>query len=810
MNKKNFPIFISVFIVSLFLTIVFYFAKVNLDANYREARANNYADAIIDDKLSKSETNKLEKLDGISYLARKNPQILSAKLGEDILAIYMQDEKLNEMRKYSWIEEGDFPKNSKEIMLSKSLVEKHKLKLGDELSIDFGQRIVDENIINPTNSKLKEEDFNKIDKKTYTLVGIYEDVYNKYAGLSYGLIYDNSKKALPAMIKFDDFSLAYENKEKMEDKISQVLNRDIKLKFDDDLISYYRVEEDLWRELMAKSVLIFSAFLIIVIFIFFVRNIFWVWGIRKIKELSIYKSIGSTDFQIYKHLFKEASIISLLPLILGHICGFMLIFFLYEYASKNLEISKFEYVTFSPILSSIILLLSLIIIMISIIKPARKISKINIIDGIRGNIDLSKSKKKRNKNIWKELRLNNISSIKSQRYISAIGVLIISFFVLTISIGNYFRDYYDYDDGYNTLVYYFSPKREVPGVLKEIEDDISNNKSLIYKDKNIEVKNNLTLSDEAKAYNLDEKIKNYFENNNSESFDGNLIAMNLDDLKKLGGNKGDFILYNKVQANPQDPISKANMVEFFENPQSLDITIDDYDTNIEISRQIESTGEFNIRPYPFVINIITDYDSYFKLMDKAWDNKYMNHPYTLKMAVSDKDLSDAKEYIENKLRDSIGVDEKFNVLIKDEIKKQEASSVEHLIYIVIAIGLIVFILNVTNGYSSINISLMNRKKEIGSLYSAGIEKSDLKNKYEKDFIIEQVKSFLIVILVSFIVMFIISILSQNLDLFTLIKYYNYKVFLAFSLLVYGINYLIYHYSLKRILDRPIIDLIKTI
>lgn len=52
MNKKNFPIFISVFIVSLFFTVVFYFAKVNLDANYMQTRASNFADAHIDDHLS--------------------------------------------------------------------------------------------------------------------------------------------------------------------------------------------------------------------------------------------------------------------------------------------------------------------------------------------------------------------------------------------------------------------------------------------------------------------------------------------------------------------------------------------------------------------------------------------------------------------------------------------------------------------------------------------------------------------------------------------------------------------------------------
>ena len=59
MNKKNFPIFISVLIVSLFFTVVFYYARVNLDANYKMVRANNFADAYINDNLTREEEEKM-------------------------------------------------------------------------------------------------------------------------------------------------------------------------------------------------------------------------------------------------------------------------------------------------------------------------------------------------------------------------------------------------------------------------------------------------------------------------------------------------------------------------------------------------------------------------------------------------------------------------------------------------------------------------------------------------------------------------------------------------------------------------------
>lgn len=475
---------------------------------------------------------------------------------------------------------------------------------------------------------------------------------------------------------------------------------------------------------------------------------------------------------------------------------------------KNLEISKFEYVTFNPLLTGIILLVSFLVISLSIIKPARKISKINIIDGIRGNVDLSRSKKKKDKDLWKELRNNNLSSIKSQRYISAIGILIISMFILTISISKYFRDYYDYDSSYNISTVYYSSEKKVPEVLKTIEKDIGNKKSIIYKDQSVAIKNNLEFADEAKIYKIDEKIRENLKEKSKEYLQGSLIGLDIKDLEKLGGKKGEFILYNKVQADPLEQIDTAQMVKYFKNPDNIDISMVDFEKKIKISKQIYDTGEIEIKPFPFVVNIFTDYETYFKLIEEAKDVNYPNYPYTLKMKIDDKDLTSAKEFIENKLRESLKINERYDVFVGKEIAEQEASSLKYFLYISLAVGLIIFILNVTNGYSSINISLISRKKEIGSLYSSGMDIDELREKYEKEFVVEQLKSFLLVTCITIIVMIIVGALSPQFNLSILVKYYDYKMYLGFALIVYAINILIYHLSLKRILDKPTIDLIR--
>ena len=98
MNKKNFPIFISVFIVSLFFTVVFYFAKVNLDANYMQTRATNFADAHIDDHLSEEDLKKIREIDGVKEAGRLNMDFTSAKFEDDLVVIYRQDDHINKMR----------------------------------------------------------------------------------------------------------------------------------------------------------------------------------------------------------------------------------------------------------------------------------------------------------------------------------------------------------------------------------------------------------------------------------------------------------------------------------------------------------------------------------------------------------------------------------------------------------------------------------------------------------------------------------------------------------------------------------------
>ena len=810
MNKKNFPIFISLFIVSLFFTVIFYFGYRSLTSKYGNYMASSFYHGEIKEELSNEDVEKLKSIEDIDLVGKMSLNPDNGKLADDLVVINYQDQEINKMREYSRLTRGRFAEKEDEIVLSESLVEKNKLKIGDRVELDLGKRFLNGEEIGATSANTGREKFESQGSKSFTLVGVYGDVYNKYSKLNFALGLQDKMPIFRTFIKFNSFEEAYKNKNKMQNEINKILGKDVHLEFSESLINYYGVENEPLQNLTSKAVLVLSVLGCIAIFVFFIKNIFWVWGLRKIRELSIYKSIGSTNGQIYLLLLKEGLVTSGIPILLGHLVGFFSIYYLYKYIQIDKQLSKFNLVKFNPLLSLAILLVSFTIVALAIKSPAKKISKINIIDGIRGNIDFSKSKKKRAKDFWKELKLNNLASIKSQRYISAIGIIIISVFIIIIGISTYYRNFSHYDAGYNFSVDYFSGNNQVPKILKEIVDKIPNEKSYISKYKYVQVENNNEFSKKAKAAGLDEEARKNIEKYKAKGMDGFIIALEEKDLKELGGKKGEFVLYNTIQEDSSIPIAKAMRIPYFENPHTLDINLNDYKKTIEISKTITNLGKYKSKTRPFDVKIYTDFDTYFKLMEESGDEKNRNYAYTLNMKVKDSDTKDVKEYVEAMIRSKISPEDRFNITTGEETAKNEYNDLKSLIKIVIGIASIIFVLNITNGYSYINLSLMSRKKEIGSLYSCGMDVDELKNIYQKEFIEEQVKSFIISIMVSLGLMFVISIIASDLRMSTLIKYYDYKSFLGFSLVVYGINLIIYHFSLKRILDRTTIDLIRTI
>lgn len=157
MNKKNFPIFISLFIVSLFFTVIFYYGYRSMRANYGYYMASSFYHGEIKDEISNEDLEKLKSFEAIDLIGKMSLNPDNGKLADDLVVINYQDEAINKMREYSRLIEGRFATKEDEIVLSESLVKKNKLKIGDKVELDFGKRFLDGKEIGPTSANTDRE-----------------------------------------------------------------------------------------------------------------------------------------------------------------------------------------------------------------------------------------------------------------------------------------------------------------------------------------------------------------------------------------------------------------------------------------------------------------------------------------------------------------------------------------------------------------------------------------------------------------------------------------------------------------------------
>ena len=808
MNKKNFPIFISVFIVSLFFTVILYYSYSSISFTNREFRANYYEDAYIEGDIKENELEIIKSNEYIKEVGFESSDSISGKIEDEILSISLFDQAIANMKGDYDLKEGRYPNNFDEIALSENLIKSKNLTISDKVNVEFGKRTLDGKIVNPTYKPTSDEEFIKTTSKEMKIVGIIKDDPNNISWANI-LINPNYENKLTA-VKFKSLYKSYDNQDIIEEDLSNKLGRKIKVEFEPAIVDHYYLYESNIGRILKQLPTIFLVILAIGIFVFFNKNIFLVWSLEKIKVLSMYKSIGSTDSQILSLLFKEAVMISILPLLLGHFLGYVVIKKYFSLINSKMGIDVPTSVDFNIILSLVIILISLLIIFISLAITLRKIKKIEIIDGLKGLINFKKSKKKRASTIFKELRINNLASIKSQSYISTIGVSIISVLFILISFSSYMVDLGFYQDDYNLIVDYYSKDPRLPENLISVDEKIDSKKSFVYQQRNLLIDNNLEFSEEFFANNLDDFLLENTGTDEDNIILADIVGLREEDLNTLGGNKGEFILYNMIQSNPNEPLRDAKMVKFFKNPKKLDlITASGNRTSIDISKNIDDLKDITLKISRGGAYIFTDFDTYFKLLEDTGNGNLVNYPFTLKMDVNPDQISDSKESIKNFLDKNPRTDESFEVHSDGDRSEEDDKLLGGLLSINFILGAIILALNFTNGYASINSSLMARKREIGNLYSIGMEKTDLEKLLKQEFVFEQIKSFALAILLIFFGITIMSIISSRYSFYVFLKYNNHLAFLGFAILVYAINLLIYHLSLKRILDRPTIDLIRT-
>ena len=443
LNKKRtivtiIGIMLSVALITAVATM--YSSAIKSLINFETYHNGNFHIAFYD--VNEKEIYKIEKNKGVEEL------YLTSNIGYAKL-----DNSKNEYKPYAYIKaftndalenlsikliNGRLPKNEKEILIPNHLKTNGRidLKIGDEITLDVGKRINEEqaelNQYNPFIKEIKEE-IVETTTKTYKIVGIierpatnienyeapgytfityldkeringYVDVYakfNKYGSKNYLNVAANVLD-LDEEIFVNGYTHYFTEDEEKEYK--EYTSELAKAKYQYDINGYLIMLENNPLDENTTGGLGYAVLIVCIIIVitsvFCIKNSFDISITEKIKQYGMLRSIGATKKQIKRNVYYEGTILGIigipLGIVLGLIASYILIIvsniFLKEMLNVNTGLKLVLSISWFSIVVAIIL--GIITIYLSALRSARKASKVSPINSIRNSADIKiKSKK---------------------------------------------------------------------------------------------------------------------------------------------------------------------------------------------------------------------------------------------------------------------------------------------------------------------------------------------------------------------------------------------------------------------------------
>ena len=452
-NKKDsFAIKISILLAVILLgTVIFVFDSMNTEQyEYVKKAIGDYHVDIAE--IDESFYDKLKNDTDIEKVS------FNKIINTDLNAVIYENGDYESLLGYE-IKNGRKPENPNELLVPERFLIKNK-------EYDLGSEIIE-------------------NKKTYTIVGVYDDYgYSFEDTMLIGLADSNKKDYLfennvgiEAWIWYKSIRDTYTKTR----KILSEMNIDEKQALDIGRVFYNKhiLEHSMVYPkgiIPPKSVVNLAiekygaGFFLCLLFAFIIYGSFNVWNNRDLKEIALLKSTGMTDKQVKKMVRKKVFKLSILPIALGTILSLafanLLLYLMWLNNTKSyqeisnilgqsLKSTDFHFIFPSPISILIIILLSLIMVYFSALLPAKKSAKINVVEGLNGitekNIRLGKSKI--NGPIEKTLAKDYYRSYQSTYKIIVISIALSAFVLTTVLVSQAYRSleekYNKYQSPYN-------------------------------------------------------------------------------------------------------------------------------------------------------------------------------------------------------------------------------------------------------------------------------------------------------------------------------------------------------------------------
>lgn len=388
-----------------------------------------------------------------------NAKIEDIEISQNIGYAFLKESQ-NENKPYAYIEaydesllqnggivltEGRLPENENEIVIPEHVIQNGKVdwNLDETIELDIGNRYKGEHELNQSNpyytaedrldrkesgieDDLEQETFAPNAKKTYTIVGVMERLNSEsYSAPGYTMI--------TKLDKIDDaknVNMSIVLKEPAETyNFEEYLKNDLNIPetaiSENEQLLYYLGVFKSGR--MENFVMIMAGIVIgIIVFTsaFVIKNSFSISLTEKTRELGMIASVGATAKQIRKSIFFEGAILGIISVPLGIIIGIVAIGIVLAIVNGIINsgttplIDNFELkLTISGLAIIVAIVLSVVMIIISLIRPSYRAGKISPIDAIResSDIKLKRSKKRKNREYKLTKKLFGIEGVIARK-----------------------------------------------------------------------------------------------------------------------------------------------------------------------------------------------------------------------------------------------------------------------------------------------------------------------------------------------------------------------------------------------------------
>lgn len=312
---------------------------------------------------------------------------------------------------------GHLPKRSGEIVVSKLFFTDNPThKIGDKLTLPIGNRMLNNKVIKTQDYKQTGETFKIKETKTYTIVGELDisgiSAYPGYIAMGYLNVSDiRPNDELTVYIRFKNPSKIYKTLPNIAKYVG--LTKDeygqYGVMYNTQLLTLYGISDKSNTSTQLIIILAIVAILFLLVmgaFVLIIYNAFSLSANNRIKELSILKSLGATPRQIKYSVLYEGFLLWIVQLPIGLIIGYIFSYIVFSKVNGILSITENYnniHVSFSWIVIAFFIIMSLITVLLSAYIPARKVSKVSAISGIRQNTQIIKIKKLKRHSIIKKI-----------------------------------------------------------------------------------------------------------------------------------------------------------------------------------------------------------------------------------------------------------------------------------------------------------------------------------------------------------------------------------------------------------------------